>query len=182
MSRYTNDDRPEAQAFDPLISVADIGKRELPVVELDESELYGAQAAAERLVADGGCDSFAGTVAGSLGHECVNKLLPGSHKPDTQPRMCGDGGVDLIWNGHPCDVKTASRVQQTPQLVVDCTYELYAERYILVNRIGDTACRIVGYTNIGTVMAQDVTIEDNSALRYIPRDKLIPFNSHIISS
>lgn len=168
------------EQFDPTPSVADVAIDDLPIEEIADSEYYGVQAGAEHLVADGGCDSTESTIVGKLGELCFAKYLPGSHDVDTDAYGDGDdGGWDFRFGGKTWDVKTVRQGTRTPDLIVDATQRLRADRYALANRLGPTVCRIVGYSPWPAVKNRPIEFSGNQSYRKVPREKLRPFPSSL---
>jgi len=168
-----NDRNPR---IDPAPSVADVPNSLLPTEDIDESRCYGSEIAAKRFVADGGCDSIKGTTKGTIGEWAFCQYLPGNRKPDSEIRQNGDGGWDFKYQGHKWDVKTVGQHIDTPALTVDAMNRLRADRYALINRIGENTSRIVGYAPRHVVKEQEIRLNEYDRAYYrVPRDKLIPF-------
>jgi hypothetical protein len=173
-SGENTDDRPSHINQTP--SVADVPNSLLPTEDVDESRCNGSQLAAEQFVADGGCDSVEATKKGTIGEWAFCQYLPGNRKPDSGVYPEGDGGWDVNWGGNTWDIKTVGRHIDTPALTVNAMNRLRADRYALVNRVGENTCRIVGYAPRETVKEQQVRLgEYDRAYYHVPRDKLAPF-------
>lgn len=162
--------------YQSTISVADVDRENLPTQTVSSSEYDGTQVAAQRLVSDGGCDSYRGTLAGKIGELCFAKYLPNEYEVDTEVREHGDGGWDFKYNGATWDVKTVERHRNTPDLTVDAMTRTQADFYALVNRLGPTTARIVGYAPREVVKNQRVRLNEYDRAYYrVPRSELIPF-------
>jgi len=158
------------------ISVADVDPNDLRVERISSSEYDGTQAAAKRLVSDGGCDSYKATLAGKIGEKGFAKYLPGEHDVDSKVRKNGDGGWDFEYNGATWDVKTVERHRNYPDLTVDAMTRLRADFYALVHLLGPNDVRIVGYAPREVVKNQKLTLNEYDRAYYrVERDKLIPF-------
>lgn len=182
----TDDDRtPTHNAsigslINSMLSVADVDPEDLPTRTISSSEYDGTQAAAKRLVADGGCDSYKGTLAGKIGEMCFEKYLPKDCDIDSEVRENGDGGWDFEFNRATWDVKTVGRHRNHPDLTVDAMTRLRADFYALVNRLGPTTARIVGYAPREVVKNQKLALNEyDRAYYHVERDKLIPFPSRL---
>lgn len=177
MSQKANtgaNDRPPY--IEPAPSVADVPNSLLPTEDVDESRCHGSELAAERFVADGGCNSVDGTTKGTIGNWAFCQYLPGDRKPDSNVYPDGDGGWDLKYKGLTWDVKTVGQHIDTPGLTVDAMTRLRADRYALINRVGENTCRIVGYAPRRVVKQQQIRLNEyDQAYYHVHRDKLIPF-------
>lgn len=160
-------------------SVADVPPTMLPTIDLGEGPLYAAQGNAERFVTDGGCDSRKGTVIGQLGENVFKQYVPKNLEMDTEVRPSGDIGWDFKYGGLRWDIKTVGRHRTEPSLTVDACSRLRADRYALVNRIGKTVFRLVGYTNHARVKEQGIRLSEHGAYRLVERDQLIPFPQYL---
>lgn len=175
MSQNTEYSRKRRQ-IDPAPSVDDVPNSLLPTEDVDKSRCHGSELAAERFVADGGCNSLEGTIKGTIGEWAFCQYLPGDRRPDSEIHPDGDGGWDVKYQGHKWDVKTVGQHIDTPALTVSAMDRLRADRYALINRIGENTCRIVGYAPRHVVKEQEMRLNEyDQAYYHIPRNKLTPF-------
>lgn len=175
------DSGDDSRGFNPVPSVADVPNSILPTEDVDESKRHGSEIAAERFVADGGCDSVNGTADGKVGEWAFAQYLPGNREPDSEVRPNGDGGWDFNWGGWRWDVKLVGEHVESPDLIVDAQNRLRADRYALISQIGRNTCRIVGYAPRHGVKEQPIRVDEyNRPYRRVPRDRLTPFPPYLI--
>lgn len=176
VQRDNPDSNNEPRGYNPTPSVDDVPNSILPTKDVEESKRQGSEIAAERFVADGGCDSVEGTTKGMIGEWAFAQYLPGNREPDSEVRPDGDGGWDFKWTGLTWDVKLVGQHVNSPILPVDSQTRLKADRYVLISQIGRNTCRIVGYTPRHGVKKQPIVLNEyGESYRRVPRDKLIPF-------
>ena len=162
--------------YNPVPSVADVPNSMLPTVDVSESKRQGSEIAAERFVADGGCNSIAGTADGKVGEWAFCKYLPGNRKPDSEVRPNGDGGWDEKFGRCTWDAKLVGRHVNLPDLMIDAQTRLRADRYALINQIGKNTCRIVGCAPRHGVKQHPIKLNEyDRPYRRVPRNKLVPF-------
>lgn len=175
MSKTDSNHSTDLRLPDTVPSVADVPVEVLPVEVVPESRCHASDIVAEQFVADGGCDSYEGTAKGTRGHWAFCQYLPGSRKPDSNIRPDGDGGVDLRFR-KDWDIKTVGQHVDWPELTVSAMTKPRADRYALVNRIGERTFRIVGHASREKVTNQQVELDEYDRAYYrVPRNKLTPF-------
>lgn len=165
----------EANARKPLVSTADVPVDSLPIITIPEGELHAAEiAGAERAM------DHSGTIQqhelGARGEYAVAKYLGVEERFDTEVYPKGDDGFDLVYSGAKLQVKTASRIQNNPQLLVPTHQDLTSDYYILVQDVSRPVFRLLGYTDRRTVREAPIFHGIQVTEAYsLDQDRLEPF-------
>lgn len=159
----------------PFISSAQVPIQFQRIVEIPEYRAYPLKEYG-RLRADGGKLDQENSCIGILGEEAFCQYLDMEYGVDTTVYDDGgDGGVDLTFAGQTVDVKTASRNQRNPALLVGAYQPLRAEYYALVHRIGSTQFRLIGYCPRQFVANSPTRELDGEEVHIVPQEDLFPF-------
>lgn len=159
----------------PFISAAQVPTQFQRVVEIPENRVYLLQEYG-KLRADGGRFDRENSCIGIFGEECFCQYVGLKDGVDTAIYDDGgDGGVDLTFAGQTVDVKTASRNQRDPALLVGAYQPLRAEYYALIHRIGSRQFRLIGYCPRQFVANAPTREFNGEEVHVVPQEDLFPF-------
>jgi hypothetical protein len=176
-SRSSPTDDPHLQ---PLVSAADVPRRELPTVQIPPRRLPIIEEHGRERARNGARGTEQNHAVGIIGETVTAKFLGTTDGPDTALYDNGDGGVDLTYNGATIDVKTVGRQETDPALTVGTYQPLNADYYVLVNRIGPNECRLIGYaTRHFVANAQQWENRHGETYHLVPQSDLFPFPRRI---
>lgn len=159
----------------PLIPTSHVASLCRQVIDLPDHRCYPLEEYG-KLRADGGRGSSEDNCTGILGEESLADYLGLEQGVDTRIYdNGGDGGVDLHYRGQTIDVKTASRDQRNPSLLVGAYQPLRADYYALVHRIGRTQFRLIGYSPRQFVANSPTREYEGEKVHVVPQENLFPF-------
>lgn len=175
-SRSSPTDEPHLR---PLVSAADVPRRELPTERLSSQQHPIIEEHGRQRPQNGAYGTEEDHVKGIIGEAVAAKFFGTLDGLDTALYENGDGGVDLTYNGVTIDVKTVGRHDTDPALTVNTYQPLNADYYVLVDRIGTSECRLIGYAPklfVKNAIQQEYRGE---AYHYVPQSDLFPFPRRI---
>ena len=165
MTSSSSSDYPE-----PLVSAIEAPDWFKPIIEFP-IEKYRALSIAGTKRANGAPGEPEKHIRGICGEYAVAKLLGISDQVDTDIYEYGDGGFDLKLGDKIIDVKTAGPHVSTPSILTDPRKEVRADYYVLVQQVGQTAYKILGYAPAPVV--EDAYVLELSRDEYTERVRTV---------
>lgn len=176
-SRSSPTDDPHLR---PLVSAADVPRRELPTVQIPPRQLPIIKEHGRKRARNGAYGSEQKHALGAIGESAGTRYFGMEEAFDTALYDDGDGGVDFSYDGATIDVKTVGQHRSDPALTVNTYQPLNADYYVLVNRIGPNVCRLIGYAPRQFVAnAQQWENRRGETYHYVPQSDLFPFPRRI---
>lgn len=158
----------------PIIPASEVPEQFRPSIEIRENKRHALEMQGD-LRADSGGDARNHRL-GIFGEHAVTLYVGNEDLLDTEVYADGgDGGIDLQICGNTVDVKTASREQTNPRLLVRAYDALQADYYVLVNRIGAGRFKLVGYCPRHFVANAETKRYNGEYVHVVPQDALFPF-------